>query len=50
MKDVSKNTENTTQPRNVIAFDYMIADMTRNKKLSPTLTEEFIRGRKLRVC
>ena len=50
MEDISKNIENTSQPRNVIAFDYMIADMTRNKKLSPILSEVFIRGRKLRVC
>ena len=28
----------------------MIADMIHNKKLNPTVTELFIRGRKLNIC
>ena len=52
MEDVSKNIEkyNPTKKCNVlIAFDYMIADMTRNKKLSAILNELFIRERKLNI-
>ena len=33
----------------LIAFDYMIADMLSNKRLSPIVTELFIRGRKLNI-
>ena len=33
----------------LIVFDDMIADMTRNKKLHPVVTELFIRGRKLNI-
>ena len=33
----------------LIVFDDMIADMLSNKKLNPTVTELFIRGRKLNV-
>ena len=33
----------------LIVFDNMIADMINNKKLSPVLTELFIRGRKLNI-
>ena len=31
----------------LIAFDDMIADMENNKKLSPIVTELFLKGRKL---
>ena len=30
-------------------FDNMIADMEANKKLPPTITELFLRGRKLNI-
>ena len=33
----------------LIVFHDMIADMLDNKKLSPTVTELFIRGRKLNI-
>ena len=33
----------------MIIFDDMIADMLSNKKLSPTVTELFIRGTKLDI-
>ena len=33
----------------LIAFDYMIADMLSNKRLSPIVTELFIKGRKLNI-
>ena len=33
----------------LIVFDHMIADMINNKKLSPVVTELFIRGRKLKT-
>ena len=33
----------------LIVFDGMIADMTNNKKLNLTVTELFIRGRKLNI-
>ena len=33
--------------RILIVFDNMIADMLRNKKLNPIVTELFVRGRKL---
>ena len=35
--------------RVLIVFDDMIADMKSNKKLSPIVTELFLRGRKLNV-
>ena len=50
--DVYKNLEdyNPTKKRKVlIVFDNMIADMESNKKLSPKLTELFLRGRKLNI-
>ena len=41
---------NPTKKRTVlIMFDDMIADMKSNKKLSPTVTELFLRGRKLNI-
>ena len=52
MQDVYKNTEdyNPGKKRKVlIVFDYMIADMINNKRLNPTVTELFIRGRKLNI-
>ena len=33
----------------LIVFDDMIADMINNKRLNPTVTELFIRGRKLNI-
>ena len=33
----------------LIAFDDVIADMEANKKLSPIVTELFLRGRKLNI-
>ena len=33
----------------LIVFDDMIADMLRNKKRTPIVTELFIRGRKLNI-
>ena len=33
----------------LIAFDYMIADLLSNKRLSPIVTELFIKGRKLNI-
>ena len=33
----------------LIVFHYMIADMESNKKLSPIVTELFLRGRKLNI-
>ena len=32
-----------------MVFDYIIADMESNKKLSPVVTELFLRGRKLNI-
>ena len=34
----------------LIVFDDMIADMLINKKINPTVTELFIRVRKLNIC
>ena len=33
----------------MVVFDEMIADMLSNKKLNPTVTELFIRGKKLTI-
>ena len=52
MQDVYKNIEdyNPGKKRKVlIVFDDMIADMINNKKLNPTVTELFIRGRELNI-
>ena len=38
-----------TERKILIVFDYMIADMINNKKLNSTVTELFIRGRKLNI-
>ena len=41
---------NPTKKRTVlIVFDYMIADMESNKKLSPIVAELFLRQRKLNI-
>ena len=34
----------------LIVFDDMIADMIKNKKLNPVVTEMFVRGRKLNIA
>ena len=50
--DVYENLEdyNPSKKRKVlIAFDDMMADMESNKKLSPTVTELFLRGLKLNI-
>ena len=52
MDDVYKNIKeyNPNKKRKIlIVFDEMIADMLRNKKLNPVVTELFIRGRKLNI-
>ena len=52
IEDVYENLEDynpTKKKRMVIVFDNMIADMESNKKLSPKLTELFLRGRKLNI-
>ena len=52
MQDVYKNIEECN-PREknkvLIVFEDMIADMTSNKKLNPTVTELFIRGKKIDI-
>ena len=50
MDDSYKNIEEYNPNKKLkilIVFDYMIADMFNYKKLNPTVTELFIRGRKL---
>ena len=52
MHDVYKNIDEYSldkDNKNLIAFDDMIADMINNKKLNSTVTELFIRGRKLNI-
>ena len=52
MQDVYKNIEdyNPNKKRKIlIVFDDMIADLINNKKLSPVVTQLFIRGRKLGI-
>ena len=39
----------TKKIRVLIVFDDMVADMESNKKLSPIVTELFLRGRKLNI-
>ena len=51
MQDVYKNIDeyNVDKERKIlIVFDDMIDDMSNNKKLNSTVTELFIRGRKLK--
>ena len=50
--DVYENLEdyNQTKKRKVlVVFNDMIADMEANKKVSPIVTELFLRGRKLNI-
>ena len=52
MDDIYKNVEdyNPNKKRQIlIVFDDMIAHMFSNKKVSPIVTELFIRGRKLSI-
>ena len=52
MQDVYKNIEeyNPGKKRKIlIVFDDMIADIIKNKKLYPIVTELFIRGSKLNI-
>ena len=52
MQDVHKNIEdyNPIKKRKILlVFDDMIADMIKNNKLNPIVTELFIRGRKLNI-
>ena len=51
MDDIYKNIEeyNPNKKHKIIVFDDMIADMHSNKKLNSTVTELFIRGRKLNI-
>ena len=49
MRDVNENIEECNRSKKcdvLIIFDDMIADLISNKKLSPIVTELFIRGRK----
>ena len=39
----------TKKKRVLILFDYMIADMGSNRKLSPMVTDLFLRGRKVNI-
>ena len=50
--DVYGNLEDynpTKKMKLLLVFDYMIANMEANKKLSPIVTELFLRGRKLNI-
>ena len=52
MQDVNKNIEENNLIKKckvLIVFGDMIADMINNNKLNPTVTELFIRGRKLNI-
>ena len=52
MHDVYKNIDENNIDKEckiLIAFDDMIADMINNKKLNSTVSELFIRGRKLNI-
>ena len=52
MDNIYKNIEEfnpNKEPKILIVFDDMIADMDNNKKLNPIVTELFIRGRKLHI-
>ena len=52
MHNVYKNIDDYNPDKEnkiLIVFDYMIADMIRNKKLNSILTELFIRGSKLNI-
>ena len=50
--DIYKNIEEynpNKKQKMLIVFDDMIADMLRNKKVNPIVTDLFIRGRKLNI-
>ena len=52
MDDIYKNIEEfnpNKKRKTLMVFDEIIADMLSNKKLSPIVTELFIRGRKLNI-
>ena len=52
MDDIYKNIEeyNSNKKSKIsVVFDDMIADMLSNKKFNPTVTELFIKGRKLNI-
>ena len=52
MDDIYKNIKEDNpkkKHKKIIVFDNMISDMLSNKKLNPTVTELFIRGRKLNI-
>ena len=52
MDDIYKNTEEYNPRKNwktIIVFDDTIVDMLSDKKLNPTVTTLFIRGRKLNI-
>ena len=52
MQDVYQNIDEYNASRKcfvLIAFDNMIADIISNKRLSPVVTELFIRGRNLNI-
>ena len=52
MCDVYKNIDEYSHDKEnkiLIVFDHMIADLIHNKKLNSTVTELFIRGRKLNI-
>ena len=52
MDDIFKNIEEYNPNKKckiLIVFDVMIADMLSNKELNPTVTELFIRGRRLNI-
>ena len=52
MDDIYKYIEEYNQNKKhktLIVFNYMVADIFRNKKFSPIVNELFIRGRKLNI-
>ena len=52
MNNICENIEEynpNVEPKIMIVFDDIIADMLINKKLNPIVTELFIRGRKLNI-
>ena len=51
IQDIYENLKDypTRKSRVLIVFDDMIADMESNKKLSPIVTELFLKGRKLNI-
>ena len=52
MHDVYKNIDDYNpdiENKTLVVFDYMIADMIKNRKLASIVTELFIRGRKLNI-